>query len=93
MQRSRCVELQLWERLEFVGVVQKFPGVMEQEMGQLKDRVRPGEQFVAAMGHVRPTVGHVHNKKIISLYSLIMLSNLLKVVKSLTMLLKFNRTS
>ena len=63
--RSRCVELQLWEQLEFVEGVQKCPGQMEQEMGQLKVRVRLAEQFVAAMGHVRPTVGHVHNKKII----------------------------
>ena len=69
--RNRCVELQLWEQLEFVEGVQKFPGLMEQGMGQPKDRVRPVEQFVAAMGHVKPTVEHVHNKKIISLYSLI----------------------
>ena len=60
--RNHCAGLQLWERLEFVEDVQKFPGLMEQEMGQPKDRVRPVGQFVAAMGHVKPTVEHVHNK-------------------------------
>ena len=69
--RNHCAGLQLWERLEFVEDVQKFPGQMEQGMGQPKDRVRQVGQFAAAMGHVKPTVEHVHNKKIISLYSLI----------------------
>ena len=39
--QNRCVELQLWEPLEFVERVQKFPELMEQGMGQHKDRVRP----------------------------------------------------